>query len=90
MEKNKDPLNDTAVSTLKAAKDNQLMQDIWADYQTQEELAVAEKTKGMLFSLYDDTFFILGIFILLNIFLIIQFPCNIIHHFLICRQSNRS
>ncbi|VDM67629.1 unnamed protein product, partial [Strongylus vulgaris] len=43
LEKNKDPLNDTAVSVLKANKDNQLMMELWADYNTQEEIASAAK-----------------------------------------------
>ena len=46
MEKNKDPLNDTAVNVLKSAKDNQLMLDIWSDYKTQEETAKEEKKAG--------------------------------------------
>uniref|UniRef100_A0A5S6R0Q0 Myosin motor domain-containing protein n=1 Tax=Trichuris muris TaxID=70415 RepID=A0A5S6R0Q0_TRIMR len=37
LEKNKDPLNDSVVSVLKMSMDNQLIVDIWADYQTQEE-----------------------------------------------------
>ncbi|KHJ86109.1 myosin head, partial [Oesophagostomum dentatum] len=41
LEKNKDPLNDTAVSVLKANKGNQLMSDLWADYNTQEDIAAA-------------------------------------------------
>ncbi|CAB01576.2 Myosin-3 [Caenorhabditis elegans] len=43
LEKNKDPLNDTAVALLKHSTDNSLMLDIWQDYQTQEEAAEAAK-----------------------------------------------
>lgn len=43
LEKNKDPLNDSAVAVLKHCKGNQLLLDIWADYQTQEEAAEAAK-----------------------------------------------
>eukprot|EP00080_Pristionchus_pacificus_P015122 PDM75142.1 myo-5 [Pristionchus pacificus] len=41
LEKNKDPLNDTAVTVLKANNGNQLVSDLWADYQTQEDVAAA-------------------------------------------------
>ncbi|TKR70123.1 hypothetical protein L596_022184 [Steinernema carpocapsae] len=44
LEKNKDPLNDTAVAVLKHGEGNQLMLDIWQDYQTQEEAAEAAKS----------------------------------------------
>ncbi|CAD6186727.1 unnamed protein product [Caenorhabditis auriculariae] len=44
LEKNKDPLNDTAVALLKHANDMNLMLDIWSDYQTQEEAAEAAKS----------------------------------------------
>ncbi|KAE9548564.1 hypothetical protein FO519_008223, partial [Halicephalobus sp. NKZ332] len=43
LEKNKDPLNDTAVSVLKTSQGNQLMLDIWFDYVTQEEAAELAK-----------------------------------------------
>ncbi|CAJ0592060.1 unnamed protein product [Cylicocyclus nassatus] len=43
LEKNKDPLNDTAVSVLKTNKGNELMLELWADYNTQEEVASAAK-----------------------------------------------
>uniref|UniRef100_A0A914X3M0 Myosin-3 n=1 Tax=Plectus sambesii TaxID=2011161 RepID=A0A914X3M0_9BILA len=46
LEKNKDPLNDTAVAVLKNGSGNQLMLDIWEDYQTQEEAALAAKDGG--------------------------------------------
>ena len=46
LEKNKDPLNDTAVNVLKNSKNNQLILDIWANYQTQEERAQEEKRGG--------------------------------------------
>jgi myosin heavy subunit len=45
LEKNKDPLNDTAVSCLKGSP-NTLLQALWADYQTQEEAAEAIKAGG--------------------------------------------
>lgn len=35
LEKNKDPLNDTAVTVLKATQGNNLLKDIWDDYSTQ-------------------------------------------------------
>ncbi|KAJ1347645.1 class II myosin [Parelaphostrongylus tenuis] len=38
LEKNKDPLNDTAVTVLKANKGNQLLADLWSDYNTQEDI----------------------------------------------------
>jgi myosin heavy chain 6/7 len=44
LEKNKDPLNDSAVSVLKGAHGNQLQLDIWFDYVTQEEAAEMAKT----------------------------------------------
>ncbi|MCP9264595.1 Myosin-4 [Dirofilaria immitis] len=43
LEKNKDPLNDSAVAVLKHCSGNQLLLNIWADYQTQEEAAEAAK-----------------------------------------------
>jgi myosin protein heavy chain len=39
LEKNKDPLNDSLVTVLKATKKNDLLSDIWQDYTTQEETA---------------------------------------------------
>uniref|UniRef100_A0A914UJZ5 Myosin heavy chain n=1 Tax=Plectus sambesii TaxID=2011161 RepID=A0A914UJZ5_9BILA len=39
LEKNKDPLNDTAVTVLKANTGNKLITAIWEDYNTQEDLA---------------------------------------------------
>lgn len=39
LEKNKDPLNDTAVSVLKANTGMVLMTQIWEDYKTQEDIA---------------------------------------------------
>ncbi|CAI4223566.1 unnamed protein product [Auanema sp. JU1783] len=39
LEKNKDPLNDTAVTVLKANAGNELMSELWADYNTQEDIA---------------------------------------------------
>lgn len=45
LEKNKDPLNDSAVALLKTHSHGcKLMLDIWADYQTQEEAAEAAKS----------------------------------------------
>jgi myosin protein heavy chain len=38
LEKNKDPLNDTFVSVLKASKENALLNTVWADYVTQMEV----------------------------------------------------
>ncbi len=46
LEKNKDPLNETAVEVLKSATGNQLILDVWADYRTQEELIAEEKAGG--------------------------------------------
>ncbi|KAF1768356.1 hypothetical protein GCK72_000168 [Caenorhabditis remanei] len=46
LEKNKDPLNDTVVTVMKASKKNDLLVEIWQDYTTQEEAAVAAKSGG--------------------------------------------
>ncbi|CAI2356211.1 unnamed protein product [Caenorhabditis sp. 36 PRJEB53466] len=46
LEKNKDPLNDTVVTVMKASKINALIVEVWQDYTTQEEAAVATKTTG--------------------------------------------
>uniref|UniRef100_A0A914WZ91 Myosin heavy chain n=1 Tax=Plectus sambesii TaxID=2011161 RepID=A0A914WZ91_9BILA len=46
LEKNKDPLNDTAVGVMKTSKGNALLQTIWADYTTQEEAAKKAKEGG--------------------------------------------
>jgi myosin protein heavy chain len=46
LEKNTDPLNDTLVSVMKGAKGNQLLVEVWGDYQTQEEAAEANKKGG--------------------------------------------
>ncbi|KIH63296.1 myosin head, partial [Ancylostoma duodenale] len=58
LEKNKDPLNDTAVTVLKANQGNQLMSDLWADYNTQEDIASAasqgKKAPGKKKVLYDN------------------------------------
>ncbi|KJH51244.1 myosin head [Dictyocaulus viviparus] len=43
LEKNKDPLNDTVVSVMKASKGNDLLVEIWKDYVTQEEASMAAK-----------------------------------------------
>ncbi|CAI5455740.1 unnamed protein product [Caenorhabditis angaria] len=43
LEKNKDPLNDTVVTVMKASKVNALLNEVWQDYTTQEEAAVAQK-----------------------------------------------
>uniref|UniRef100_A0A0N4ZL86 Myosin head n=1 Tax=Parastrongyloides trichosuri TaxID=131310 RepID=A0A0N4ZL86_PARTI len=46
LEKNKDPLNDTAVAVLKHAEGNALMLELWSDYVTQEEAAELTKQGG--------------------------------------------
>ncbi|KHN83384.1 Myosin-4 [Toxocara canis] len=46
LEKNKDPLNDTVAACLKASKGNALLNEIWADYTTQEEASHAAKSGG--------------------------------------------
>ncbi|VDM33108.1 unnamed protein product [Toxocara canis] len=46
LEKNKDPLNDTVAACLKASKGNALLNEIWADYTTQEEASNAAKSGG--------------------------------------------
>ncbi|CAJ0585620.1 unnamed protein product, partial [Mesorhabditis spiculigera] len=46
LEKNKDPLNDTLVGVMKVSKGNELLRTVWADYQTQEEAAAAQKAGG--------------------------------------------
>ncbi|EYC46232.1 hypothetical protein Y032_0404g853 [Ancylostoma ceylanicum] len=46
LEKNKDPLNDTVVSVMKASKGNDLLNEVWQDYVTQEEAANAAKSGG--------------------------------------------
>ncbi|ETN83119.1 myosin head [Necator americanus] len=46
LEKNKDPLNDTVVSVMKASKGNELLNEVWRDYVTQEEAANAAKSGG--------------------------------------------
>jgi myosin heavy chain 6/7 len=38
LEKNKDPLNETVVSVLKANDGMQLLTDVWEDYVTQEDV----------------------------------------------------
>jgi myosin heavy chain 6/7 len=43
LEKNKDPLNDSAVAVLKNSHGNRLMLEIWDDYVTQEEAAELAK-----------------------------------------------
>ncbi|KAF1748516.1 hypothetical protein GCK72_024983 [Caenorhabditis remanei] len=45
LEKNKDPLNDTVVTVMKASKEHALIVEVWQDYTTQEEAAAAA-TKG--------------------------------------------
>uniref|UniRef100_A0A183U179 Myosin motor domain-containing protein n=1 Tax=Toxocara canis TaxID=6265 RepID=A0A183U179_TOXCA len=44
LEKNKDPLNDTVAACLKASKGNALLNEIWADYMTQEEASNMAKS----------------------------------------------
>uniref|UniRef100_A0A0N5B084 Myosin motor domain-containing protein n=1 Tax=Syphacia muris TaxID=451379 RepID=A0A0N5B084_9BILA len=46
LEKNKDPLNDSAVQVVKHSTDNKLLNEIWQDYQTQEEAAEAAVDGG--------------------------------------------
>lgn len=48
LEKNKDPLNDTAVTVLKTSKSNDLLKAIWDDYKTQEDIAKEEKKAGIV------------------------------------------
>ena len=43
LEKNKDPLNDTCVTVMKASKGNKLLVEVWKDYVTQEEAAATAK-----------------------------------------------
>jgi myosin heavy chain 6/7 len=45
LEKNKDPLNDTVVNTMKGSKDNLLLLEVWANYTTQEETLAGVKSK---------------------------------------------
>jgi myosin protein heavy chain len=47
LEKNKDPINDTAVSVLKNSTQNKLLKEIWDDFQTQQE-AVDAHAKSKL------------------------------------------
>ncbi len=44
LEKNKDPLNDSLVTVLKASTGNALLPEIWESYTTQEELMDAQKS----------------------------------------------
>lgn len=46
LEKNKDPLNDTAAAVLKSSPKNALLPVLWDDYQTQEEAVEAVKAGG--------------------------------------------
>ncbi|VDM57013.1 unnamed protein product [Angiostrongylus costaricensis] len=46
LEKNKDPLNDTVVTVMKASKGNDLLVEVWQDYTTQEEAAAKAKEGG--------------------------------------------
>ncbi|VDM97049.1 unnamed protein product, partial [Thelazia callipaeda] len=46
LEKNKDPLNDSVVSVMKASKQNNLLVAVWQDYTTQEEAAASAKEGG--------------------------------------------
>uniref|UniRef100_A0A915KPV9 Myosin heavy chain n=1 Tax=Romanomermis culicivorax TaxID=13658 RepID=A0A915KPV9_ROMCU len=43
LEKNKDPLNDSAVAILKSTQENQLIMDIWKDYMTAEDILAAQQ-----------------------------------------------
>ncbi|KAI1730163.1 myosin head (motor domain) domain-containing protein [Ditylenchus destructor] len=46
LEKNKDPLNDSVVAVLKANDNHQLLNMIWQDYQTQEDISASEIKAG--------------------------------------------
>ncbi|CAO4386182.1 unnamed protein product [Caenorhabditis nigoni] len=46
LEKNKDPLNDTVVTVMKASKEHALIVEVWQDYTTQEEAAAAASKGG--------------------------------------------
>ncbi|MFH4975662.1 hypothetical protein AB6A40_002371 [Gnathostoma spinigerum] len=46
LEKNKDPLNDTLVATMKKSTGNDLLVEVWQDYTTQEEAAIQQKEGG--------------------------------------------
>jgi len=49
LEKNKDPINDSAVGVLKSSgKGNTLIKTIWLDYQTQEEQLAGMGVGGRL------------------------------------------
>lgn len=48
LEKNKDPLNDTVVTILKSNDGMALLSTLWADYQTQEDLAANSARDGNL------------------------------------------
>lgn len=43
LEKNKDPLNDSAVAVMKGTVDNELVQDIFKDYLTAEDILAAQQ-----------------------------------------------
>uniref|UniRef100_A0A0K0CTS5 Myosin head n=1 Tax=Angiostrongylus cantonensis TaxID=6313 RepID=A0A0K0CTS5_ANGCA len=46
LEKNKDPLNDTVVTVMKASKGNDLLVEVWRDFVTQEDAAESAKSGG--------------------------------------------
>ena len=59
LEKNKDPLNDTVVSVLKATQKNALGSYIWHDYITQEEMA--EILKGSIFTIASNHAYVVSV-----------------------------
>uniref|UniRef100_A0AAF5I0Q2 Myosin motor domain-containing protein n=1 Tax=Strongyloides stercoralis TaxID=6248 RepID=A0AAF5I0Q2_STRER len=46
LEKNKDPLNDTVVTVLKANTGNTLLSEVWEDYKTQQDISDAAARSG--------------------------------------------
>lgn len=55
LEKNKDPLNDTVVAVMKHSTGNALLNEIWQDYQTQEEAAISAKGSILKFILSSNS-----------------------------------
>lgn len=73
LEKNKDPLNDTAVAVMKTSKGNALLQTIWADYTTQEE--AAKKAKGYLQYNYVQFIWVTGTLMMATFIVELHFQC---------------